>query len=256
MNAACPQTPRESITICCAVHFVWPSYKMCSHATRPTALSRPSSNVRATFYDTDALLRLLDAARGDKLETVIALAGYLGLRREELCGLHWEDIDFEAQTLCVHRARTMAGAQVIEKDTKNHSSTRLLHLPDEVMQALRRERKKQRENRLFFGGEYLSSGYVLTWPNGEPYLPNYLTEAFAAFIRYKHLPKLTLHGPRHTFATLANYSGETIYNISKFLGHSTVTTTSMIYTHLLGDTHEQTIESVAKTLCRRQREDT
>ena len=91
-------------------------------------------------------------------------------------------------------------------------------------------------------------GYVLTWPDGEPYRPNYLTETFSTFIRRNHLPKLTLHGLRHTFATLANYSGATIYNISRSLGHSTVATTSMIYTHLLDTTHEQTIEAVAQSL--------
>ena len=157
-------------------------------------------------------------------------------------------MDFQGKTLCVHRARTMAGSQVIEKDTKNRSSTRLLHMPEEVVRVLQAEQRRQRENRLLFGKEYQDSGYVLTWPNGEPYLPNYLTETFSAFIRRNHLPKLTLHGLWHTFATLANYSGATIYNISRSLGHSTVATMSMIYTHLLDTTHEQTIEAVAQSL--------
>ena len=60
--------------------------------------------------------------------------------------------------------------------------------------------------------------------------------------------KKSPHVLRHTFATLANYSGATIYNISRSLGHSTVATTSMIYTHLLDTTHEQTIEAVAQSL--------
>lgn len=217
----------------------------------PPKFKRPEPQ----FYHADSLLRLLEAARGDKLEPVIDLAGYLGLRREELCGLRWDDVDFKARTLCVHRARTMAGTQVIEKETKNRSSTRLLHMPDEVVQALRQARKAQRENRMFLGAEYRENDYILTWPSGEPYRPNYLTEAFTAFIRRNHLPPLTMHGLRHTFATLANASGATIYNISKSLGHSTVATTSMIYTHLLDDTHEQTIESVAQTLRNRQRRD-
>ena len=95
---------------------------------------------------------------------------------------------------------------------------------------------------------------MLTWPEGEPYLPNYLTEVFSKFIRKNRLPKLTLHGLRHTFATLANHSGATIYNISKSLGHSTVATTSMIYTHLLDTTHAQTIEAIAQSLRKGSRE--
>lgn len=210
----------------------------------PPKFKRPEPQ----FYDVGSLRRLLDAVEGNKLEPVVYLAGYLGLRREEMCGLQWKDVDFQGKTLCVHRARTMAGSQVIEKDTKNRSSTRLLHMPEEVVRVLHAEWQRQRENRLLFGKEYQDTGYVLTWPDGEPYLPNYLTETFSTFIRRNHLPKLTLHGLRHTFATLANYSGATIYNISRSLGHSTVATTSMIYTHLLDTTHEQTIEAVAQSL--------
>ncbi|WP_373165001.1 hypothetical protein [Agathobaculum sp. Marseille-P7918] len=66
------------------------------------------------------------------------------------------------------------------------------------------------------------TGYVLTWPNGDPYLTDYLTKTFSTFIRRNHLPELMLHGLWHTFATFANYSGATIYNISRSLGHSTV----------------------------------
>ena len=123
-------------------------------------------------------------------------------------------------------------------------------MPDEVVRVLRAERKQQRETRLFYGADYHSTGYVLTWPNGEAYL----TEAFSTFIRKNHLPKLTLHGLRHTFATLANHSGATIYNISKSLGHSTVAITSMIYAHLLDTTHEQMIEAVAQSLRKRSRD--
>lgn len=176
----------------------------------PPKFKRPEPH----FYDVESLLRLLDAVKGTRLEPVVYLAGYLGLRREEMCRLRWKDVDFQGKTLCIHRARTMAGSQVIEKDTKNRSSTRLLHMPDEVIRVLRAERRRQRENRLFYGADYHDTGYVLTWPDGEPYLPNYLTEVFSKFIRKNRLPKLTLHGLRHTFATLANHSGATIYNIT------------------------------------------
>lgn len=85
-----------------------------------------------------------------------------------------------------------------------------------------RKALRQRENRLFFGKEYQDTSYVLTWPNGEPYLTDYLTKTFSTFIRRNHLPELMLYGLWHTFATLANYSGATIHNISRSLGHSTI----------------------------------
>lgn len=67
----------------------------------PPRFKRPEPH----FYNADALLCLLHAARGDKLEAALYLAGYLGLRREEMCGLHWQDIDFKAKTLHVRSTR-------------------------------------------------------------------------------------------------------------------------------------------------------
>lgn len=200
------------------------------------------------FYTQSDLIRLLTCAKGHRLEPIIHLAAFLGLRREECCGLHWSDIDFETHTIHIHRARTTAGNQVVEKGTKNVTSTRSLHMPKVLEQTLQAERNRQENDRQFLGVEYPNTDYVLVWNDGRPYRPNYLSELFTDFIQKNNLPPLTLHGLRHTFATLANSSGATMYDISKTLGHSTVATTSTIYTHILDDTHEGTVERVASIL--------
>lgn len=203
---------------------------------------------KRSFYDVESLTKLMRAVEGERLELAFKLAGYLGLRREEVCGLKWENIDFQRKTIHVCVARTMAGSAVVEKETKNASSTRLLHMPAELEMLLRRERLSQKENRLYFGEEFHDTGFVIVWPKGEPIRPNYLTERFTKFVKSHNLPPLTLHGLRHTFATLANHAGDTMFNISKTLGHSTVATTSNIYTHLLDDSHAATVERVAESL--------
>ena len=200
------------------------------------------------FYSPQDLAHLLQCAEGHRLELVIKLAAYLGLRREEYCGLHWSDVDFAHHVLHIRGARTTAGSKIIEKETKTVSSTRSLHMPAPLEDALRREYERQQDDRAFLGEEYHDTDLVLVWSDGHPYKPNYLSELFTKFVQEHNLPPLTLHGLRHTFATLANQSGATLYDISKALGHSTVATTSSIYTHILDGTHENVVSRVASVL--------
>ena len=83
---------------------------------------------------------------------------------------------------------------------------------------------------------------------GNPYSPNAVSLAFTRFIQAHHLPKITLHGPRHTFATVASAQGAPLFDIGKALGHSTPATTGKIYTHLLDQNHTATLDRVANAL--------
>lgn len=157
-------------------------------------------------------------------------------------------MDFTHHVLHIRGARTTAGSKIIEKETKTVSSTRSLHMPAPLEDALRREYERQQDDRAFLGEEYHDTDLVLVWSDGHPYKPNYLSELFTKFVQDHNLPPLTLHGLRHTFATLANQSGATLYDISKALGHSTVATTSSIYTHILDGTHENVVSRVASVL--------
>ena len=81
-----------------------------------------------------------------------------------------------------------------------------------------------------------------------PYSPNALSLAFTRFVRKNHLPRLTLHGLRHTFATIASAQGVPLFDIGKAMGHSTPATTGRIYTHLVDRTHEETLLLVSAAL--------
>lgn len=81
-----------------------------------------------------------------------------------------------------------------------------------------------------------------------PTPPNALSLAFTRFVRKNHLPRLTLHGLRHTFATIASAQGVPLFDIGKAMGHSTPATTGRIYTHLVDRTHEETLLLVSAAL--------
>ena len=200
------------------------------------------------YYGPSELKELYFLAQGTWLEVIVKLAGSLGLRREEICGLRWDCVDFQQRKIHICQARTAAGALIVEKETKTRSSTRVLYMTDDLYYVLKRERARQAENRLLLGPRWKDTGLVAVNRTGQPYSPNALSLAFTRFIQKHHLPKLTLHGLRHTFATVASAQGAPLFDIGKTLGHSTPSTTGRIYTHLLDYNHADTLDRVAQAL--------
>lgn len=210
------------------------------------AVSPPKKRQReAKFYTPEQLGTLLDKAVGTRLELPVYICAYLGLRRGELCGLRWSDIDLEHQTITIENTRTQAGKKEIEKGTKTAFSTRTLYLPDTLCDMLKAAKENQQACRATYKNAYDDNDYVIVMEDGKPFRPNYLSELFGKFLADNDLPKIVLHELRHTFASLSNQAGIPAYNIGKALGHSTPATTQKIYTHLLDQTHTQAVEGVA-----------
>ena len=210
------------------------------------AVSPPKKRQReAKFYTPEQLGILLDKAVGTRLELPVYICAYLGLRRGELCGLRWSDVDLEHQTITIENTRTQAGKKEIEKGTKTVSSTRTLYLPDTLCDMLKAAKEHQQACRAEYKNAYDDNDYVVVMEDGRPFRPNYLSELFSKFLVDNDLPKIVLHELRHTFASLSNQAGIPAYNIGKALGHSTPATTQKIYTHLLDQTHTQAVEGVA-----------
>lgn len=176
------------------------------------------------------------------MEVLIKLAGLLGLRREEIMGLTWDHVDFGQKIIKIAEARTMAGTEVIVKDPKTSTSVRTLYMPPDIEDVLQREGEKQLRYKQELGSSYQDSGYVFTHEDGRPVRPNYATELFTKFVKDNGLPTLTLHGLRHSFASIANSKGIPLFDIGKALGHSSTATTSKIYAHLLDPDHRDMLQ--------------
>lgn len=209
----------------------------------------PRSRIKeAFFYDNEELKQLYQLIEGHILELAVKLAGSLGMRREEICGLKWENVDFRRRLVLVREARTAYGATIVQKETKNRASVRTLYLPEEVLLLLEREQRRQEEERGRQGAAFNRTDHVILDHKGAPYSPNALSLAFTRFVRKNGLPRLTFHGLRHTFATIASCQGASLFDIGKALGHSTPATTGRIYTHLVDRTHEDLVLRVSDAL--------
>ena len=196
----------------------------------------------ASYLRPEELKQLYALLEGHPLELCAKLAGSLGMRREEICGLKWDCVDYKRKVLCIREARTAYGATVVQKETKTRSSVRTLYIPDDVTLLLQKEQERQAW-RLEEPSEFV----VLDRRN-QPYSPNALSLAFTRFVRKNDLPRVTLHGLRHSFATVASMQGVPLFDIGKALGHATPATTGKVYTHLVDHTHEETLIKVSDAL--------
>ena len=200
------------------------------------------------FYNNQELKLLYQKIEGNILELAVKLAGSLGMRREEICGLKWENVDLQRHLVLIREARTAYGATIVQKETKNRSSVRTLYLPDEVYLLLEQEQARQQQERCLQSPTYNPTDHVILDAKGVPYSPNALSLAFTRLVKKNDLPRLTFHGLRHTFATIASCQGASLFDIGKALGHSTPATTGRIYTHLVDRTHEELVQRVSDAL--------
>jgi len=111
------------------------------------------------FYNIEQLKPLFALVHNDRMEIVVKLAGMLGLRREEIAGLKWDNVDFESSIITIAEARTQAGKKTIEKGTKNSFSHRSLHAPEEIIDLLTVIKATQEEQKALLGDAYKVEGH-------------------------------------------------------------------------------------------------
>lgn len=199
-------------------------------------------------YTTLQLKELFKKVRDEKLEVAVCLAGYLGLRREEVIGLKWENIDFANRIINIVEVRTSAGKQVVIKRPKTEESKRKLFIPDELFEVLTRHKEKQNYFKSILKSEYVDLDYVYTKDNGELYRVNTITEQFKAFLKKNDLPPIRFHDLRHSVASILYDQNVDLKAISELLGHSDIATTTKIYTHRFDKTHMKTITAMTAAL--------
>ena len=170
--------------------------------------SNPASRVKppkvkkkqAACYDEEQSITLLDAVEQEPLKynVILNLAVYTGLRRGELFGLEWRDIDFDKNTLRVERvSQYIPGQGLITKEPKNETSVRVVSVPGTLMALLKHYKAHQAEERLKVGDLWQASNRLFTTWDGKPMHPDTISKWFPDFLRKYDLPPLPFHGLRH-----------------------------------------------------------
>ena len=197
---------------------------------------------------TEAAL-FLDVSSTHRLGSLFELAILTGMRRGELCGLRWQDVDLTARKLSVNVQLVQIGTNVLEQTIKTAAgSQRVVPLGDRAVAALITWQLSQLNERDAAGVAWVDSGRVFTMSDGRQLRPAYASRLFDTLQVGIGLPRQRFHDLRHLFASLALSSGEDMGVVSKLMGHSTSVITRDLYAHLVGDRARQVVSGVANLL--------
>jgi integrase len=180
----------------------------------------------------DEMFTILDHDCRDRHLWALAL---YGLRRGEITGLRWANVDLKAKTVSVVENRVVVGKEVMVGTPKSKASNRALPMPDEVVEVLRAARKRQAEERLAFGQGYGPGEYVASDEAGESYHPDRLTSAWGRMLDELGIERVRLHDARHSCAILMHARHVPIATIAAWLGHASAAFTMAVYAHSQDD---------------------
>lgn len=177
----------------------------------------------------------------EPLKTAITLALVFGLRREEICGLRWEDIDFENNILSVRNTVTeYAGKVYRDGETKTRSSRRDLYIPEVMADYLKQLKEKQEQSGI-------DTGKVCAWSDGKEVKPAYITRASMRFLKACGYEGVRLHDLRGTVLSILARKLP-IKNVQTFAGHNDVHTTLKYYVHVMDEDKRETAGVMADFL--------
>jgi integrase len=199
---------------------------------------RPTERVRARTWTGEEIARFLDATADSRYSPLWRLIATTGMRRGEALGLRWDDIDLSEGRLSVNRTLVQVG-DYRSGDTgsawgtpKTARGRRAISLDPETVAALRAHRSRQHQERLAAGSLYGDQGLVFCSRIGHPMHPKVVSNQFRKAVARHAMPYLSVHGLRHSWATLALQAGIHPKIVQERLGHSTISITLDIYSHV------------------------
>ncbi len=203
-------------------------------ARNVAAIADPPRSPRPQMHAWGAndLDTLLDHESDNRFYALWCVFATTGLRRAEALGLRWSDVDLDAGRLSVSQTLAYVGTKATFSEPKTESSRRLVELAPGTVTVLRAHRSRQAEERLAIGSGYATLDLVFAQVDGRALNPATVSRAFDAAVKSAELPKITLHGLRHTFATLALLDGIPSKIVAEVLGHSSTRVTEDLYQHV------------------------
>jgi integrase len=212
-----------------------------AHAPRLRSIPK----VEPQPWTPEQLRTFLHAACGHRLFPAFWLLAATGMRRNEVLGLRWDDIDFDRQTIALNRGIVSVGYELHETRGKTRNAPRPIQLDPTTTDLLRAWRTWQASEQAAVGVD--GHGWVVGDPNGQPVHPHAISQAFERLARRACVPVIRLHDVRHTHATLLIRAGVPVEVVSERLGHATTAFTIETYQHVMPGMQADAA-SIAETL--------
>ena len=202
-------------------------------------------------WEPDDVRTFLMRCSRHRLGALFEIAVLTGLRRGELCGLRWSDVDLAAGKITVRRSRVSVRGRVLEQaTTKTRAGLRTVPLSDAAVGALLSWQLRQAAEAEAASAAWRTEGHVFTMEEGRALDPSYVTRLFSTLRKVggEELPPLSFHGLRHCSASLMLASGADIAVVSKLLGHASIAVTADVYGHLVGTIAQKAVNGAANLI--------
>jgi integrase len=207
---------------------------------KPPRVPKPPMRV----WSADDARLFLTAVADDRLCALWTLLLMTGVRRGEVLGLRWEDIDLKRRRMAVRQTVVAIGYDVHVSEPKTMTGRRSVSLDPTAVAALKAHRRRQFAERLRAAPAAKEADLVFATESGSPIHPDRISKLFAQRIEELELPTIRLHDLRHTAATLALTAGVHPKVVQERLGHASITITLDTYSHVLQGLQEDAAAKV------------
>ncbi len=208
----------------------------------------PKAGPEMMTWDADQLRTFFDQAANDRLFPLWRLTAMSGMRRGEVLGLRWDDLDSKASTITVKRQWKRGERGFVLAPPKTDRGRRTIDIDAETVTALKQWRRRQLEERMAYEGEWHESDFVFTRKDGRAHDVDVVSQRFNRLVRRAELPRIRFHDLRHTHATLLLLAGVPPHVVSMRLGHKSVAFTLQQYAHVLPQQQADAVERLATRL--------
>ncbi|MCL6560780.1 MAG: site-specific integrase [Firmicutes bacterium] len=202
-------------------------------------------------FTREEIIKFVNHIKDDRLFAAYYLDIKTGLRRGELLGLTWQDIDFENGRLQVRRELVQVkkeGERIKRplefQEPKTEKSKRTVPLTKDVIKVLKAHKARQAQEKLFHGQHYQNNDLVFCTEDGKPIWPRNFHRRYTKLLKKAGLPHKKFHALRHTFASLLLEEGEDLKNVQELLGHASIVVTGDIYTHVLERVKKKAVDKL------------
>jgi len=222
-------------------------YNAAAKATPPKVMRHD-----VNYFQPEQITAILDALEEEpiKWRTITHLLIVTGCRRGEIMGLKWEKVNLDSARIEISTNLCYSKERGIYETTPKTGNNRFINIPKETADVLKKYRASQTELRIMNGDRWIETGYLFTQDNGEPMNPTSITAWLSEFSRRTGLPHINPHAFRHSVASILISAGTDIVTVSKQLGHSQVSTTGDIYSHVIEEAKAQATETIANIMLR------
>lgn len=199
-----------------------------------------------TVEEVQKLLNLVNEDASEELRLAVHIAVYTGMRKSEISGLKYSNIDWDKKLIKVREAKVTTKGEDVVKETKSQAGERDIPLCPSLEKELRQAQRKYRQNRLSCGEKFVDSGYVICASDGVPLRSHVISNRYRRFMERhsNEIRRLPFHSLRHSFASIAVAQGADLKSIQTIMGHSSINVTMNIYCQAYWDSQQACVEKL------------